>query len=510
MTIRLLAVCLVTICAFLRPTATQAATLEELIYQSKKTGDWGAVKQQVQIRADAGDPASLTALAQMQLYGLGGQQDFTQTIVNLRKAAEQNFGPAQNTLGFCYGVGVGVTKDSKVAAEWYQKAASQGNSEAQYNLGYMHASGELGGVDEKISMRLYEQAGEKGFAKAWLNLGAAYLQGNKVLTKNLTKAEELLKKAADAGETAAQFNLGLLYVRGDFGNPNPALAYYYLTLANSQDSRGICVPPALWIAARLEGFQPLSQELTIRQELARQSCMIPFPQAKPLLGLLDQAAEKYPEVKTQMQAARTAALQFLDRRKLMDAPANEQVSAAKATKYEGEYAFFKSLPEWRIVKMLERSGDTVRSEMRPPNETGENWTKTLQYEQIFKLKHSKPFQHIEPFLSDIRKQCTDVIENKTFDGDERGFPTYVGSVLCAGKANSQINTEMHFFKAVQGIDSFYFWHIIWRGDKEGMLNNGEALKKTMVEFTALLRDQIVCDLRVKQGVKACPTGLPGV
>lgn len=505
------ALLVITCCTFLNPVHAQSATLIDLIQQARKSGDWSEVNRQIQNKAAAGDLASITALSQMQLYGLGTQRDLAQSVATLRKAAEQNFGLAQSVLGFYYALGVGIPKDPKIAAEWYQKAADQGVSEAQYNLGLMYSSGELGVIDEKRSRELYEQAGNKGFAKAWLNLGVTYLQGNKAVTKDLTKAQELLKKAADAGETSAQFNLGLLYMRGDMLPANPSLAYYYLTLANSTDPRGYCVPPTLWVAANLEGFQALSKDLRINQELGRQSCMNQNPQAKKLLDILDQAAEKTPTVKPQLQAARDATLKYLERRKLMDAPVSEQLTDTKTKKYEGEYAFLKSLPKWQVVKMMQRSGDTTISEMRPPNETGDNWTKTLQYEQVSKHQHSKPYQHIELLLTDLRKQCTDVMENKTFDGDEHGFPTYVGSVFCAGKTDPNANAELHLFKAVQGVDSFYFWHFVWRGDKDEMLKDkGSEFSKTIVELTTSLKEQIVCDLRDKQGEKACPAGLPGI
>jgi hypothetical protein len=64
-----------------------------------------------------------------------------------RKAAEQNYAPAQSNLGCCYDNGRGVTKDAVEAVKWYRKAAEQGHPEAQLNLGCCYANGQGVGKD---------------------------------------------------------------------------------------------------------------------------------------------------------------------------------------------------------------------------------------------------------------------------------------------------------------------------------------------------------------------------
>ena len=51
-----------------------------------------------------------------------------------QKAAEQGHANAQNSLGFCYRNGLGVSKNKIEAIKWYRKAAEQGNINAQKNL----------------------------------------------------------------------------------------------------------------------------------------------------------------------------------------------------------------------------------------------------------------------------------------------------------------------------------------------------------------------------------------
>jgi hypothetical protein len=58
-----------------------------------------------------------------------------------RKAAEQGFASAQNSLGFAYEFGQGVPKDFSQAAYWYRKAAEQGKADAQMALGVLYVRG---------------------------------------------------------------------------------------------------------------------------------------------------------------------------------------------------------------------------------------------------------------------------------------------------------------------------------------------------------------------------------
>ena len=50
-------------------------------------------------------------------------------------------------------------------------------------------------------------------------------------TMNTAEAEALLVRAAELGDPKAQYNLGLLYQEGKQLAPNPAQAYYWLSLA---------------------------------------------------------------------------------------------------------------------------------------------------------------------------------------------------------------------------------------------------------------------------------------
>jgi S1-C subfamily serine protease len=68
-------------------------------------------------------------------YGDVVRKDYPEAVKWSRKAAEQNYGPAQAYLGMAYSYGLGVLKDESEGVKWYRKAAEQNFDAAQYSLG---------------------------------------------------------------------------------------------------------------------------------------------------------------------------------------------------------------------------------------------------------------------------------------------------------------------------------------------------------------------------------------
>jgi TPR repeat protein len=56
-----------------------------------------------------------------------------------RKAAEQNYAPAQYNMGVCYANGQGVAKDEAAAVKCWRMAAEQNVAPAQFRLGLLYS-----------------------------------------------------------------------------------------------------------------------------------------------------------------------------------------------------------------------------------------------------------------------------------------------------------------------------------------------------------------------------------
>jgi len=76
----------------------------------------------------------------------------------LVQKAKNGDAKAQNTLGWCYWAGKGVTQNYSSAVYWYRKAAEQNNATAQYNLAECYDSGRGVAKDAKRADYWMEQA----------------------------------------------------------------------------------------------------------------------------------------------------------------------------------------------------------------------------------------------------------------------------------------------------------------------------------------------------------------
>src|SRR5690606_29500879 len=76
---------------------------------------------------------------------------------------------AQTLVAEIYARGLGVPRDSKKAAEWYRKAAEQGVAAAQFQYALMLADGHFIERDMDEAYRLMQVAAERGNPLAQFN-----------------------------------------------------------------------------------------------------------------------------------------------------------------------------------------------------------------------------------------------------------------------------------------------------------------------------------------------------
>lgn len=109
--------------------------------------------------------------------------DLSETLILLRKAAEQGYVPAQVRLGYI----LDKAEMDEEAVKWYRKAAEQGNAAGEYGLGYMYALGEGVAKDEEQARPWIMRAAEKGHLPAVNMLKEAYKTGGLGLTPDSEK-----------------------------------------------------------------------------------------------------------------------------------------------------------------------------------------------------------------------------------------------------------------------------------------------------------------------------------
>lgn len=159
------------------------------------------------------------ALGNLYRYGDGVYQSHAKAAEWYAKATEQGHLAAQYELGELYKAGLGITRDEQKGLELITQAAEKGYAEAQFALGNYYDSEYMASrskeKDNSLSIYWWTQAAEQGYAQAQRYLGCYYLMGIGVLPQDYKKGAEWIRKAAEQGLDAAQYNLAQCYEKGE-------------------------------------------------------------------------------------------------------------------------------------------------------------------------------------------------------------------------------------------------------------------------------------------------------
>ena len=129
---------------------------------------------------------------------------------------------AQKTLAQKYYDGQGVVRDYQESLKWFQKAADQGDKDAQYELGKWYYSGEWVTRDYAEALKWFQKAAEQGNVES--------LRQTNLLSSFLTTKEK-----AEQGDKESQYQLGLMYYKGEGISKDLREAFTWLQKAASQD-----------------------------------------------------------------------------------------------------------------------------------------------------------------------------------------------------------------------------------------------------------------------------------
>ena len=134
------------------------------------------------------------------------------TALKLAEAAAARGEPQANTLiARIYAEGLGVGKDEKTAVNWYARAAEAGEAAA----------------------RMFEKAALTGHAEANYNLGLLFLKGDGK-PENPRRAFQHILYAAEKGIAQAQYDVAAMYQSGDGVAANAEEAARWLSRAAGQ------------------------------------------------------------------------------------------------------------------------------------------------------------------------------------------------------------------------------------------------------------------------------------
>jgi len=180
------------------------------------------------------DAANSTANADYQ-RGVAEYNDgrFAEAAASLRQAAEQGHAESQYILSTMVDAGKGVRQDDAEAARWERLAAEQGHVYAQANVSFRcYSAGDLAGA-----FGWCQKAADGELAWAQYNLGLMYQKGEGVARSD-ADAAHWYRLAAAQGFAEAQQRLGDAYYFGQgIARSYTQAAHWYRRAAEQGNAR---------------------------------------------------------------------------------------------------------------------------------------------------------------------------------------------------------------------------------------------------------------------------------
>jgi uncharacterized protein len=181
-------------------------------------------------KAQLGDPASQTLVAELLNNGLGVRRNPSDAVFWYEQAAKTGDANAQYKYALMLLEGQLVKQDRKAADTMMRKAADGGNREAQFNIAQIMVAAEPGEAGLKKALPYYEKAAAQGVPDAQYALSQLYWQMDMPREKRM-EARSWLRKAALAGFDTAQYDMAVWLINGIGGERNVEEGFRWMSIA---------------------------------------------------------------------------------------------------------------------------------------------------------------------------------------------------------------------------------------------------------------------------------------
>lgn len=162
--------------------------------------------------------------------------------------AESGDPAAQTLIAELFDKGLGVALDRKKAANWYRFAANGGNREAQFAHANILAKGKTVPFDKEGAQKFMKKAADAGHNKAQFNY-AQMIINNKPGYSGYVEAKPYYEKAAKGGLSDAQYVLARMHATGKgFSHTDLVRARKWMTLAAIGGFDTAQLELAIWMA----------------------------------------------------------------------------------------------------------------------------------------------------------------------------------------------------------------------------------------------------------------------
>ncbi len=197
--------------------------------------------------AENGVPAAQHMAAQFLAEGISCERDEAAAFNWFMEAARAGYDEAINVIALCYENGVYVSQNAEIARKWrdgtiHTDEYTEEQSEQPQPLSddgeelYQSARRCLSEQDFEGAAMFYKRAAELGHARAQCSYGKCLYLGSGVAI-NHAAAFAWFTKAAEQNLDIAQYNLGIMYLKGTYveKNMNEARKYFSLAAKNGHE-----------------------------------------------------------------------------------------------------------------------------------------------------------------------------------------------------------------------------------------------------------------------------------
>jgi TPR repeat protein len=182
-------------------------------------------------RAQLGDPAAQTLIAELLSQGLGVRQDSKNAAFWYGKAAEGGNPTAMFKFALAQMEGRDVPRDRKSADQWMRKAADAGEPSAQFNWAQTLTADNAGLKGLELALPYYEKSAAQGVADAQYAVSQLYMSLDSVPPAKKAQARLWLARAANAGFDTAQLDMGVWLVNGVGGKADLEGGFKWMKVA---------------------------------------------------------------------------------------------------------------------------------------------------------------------------------------------------------------------------------------------------------------------------------------
>jgi TPR repeat protein len=183
------------------------------------------------VRANDGDAAAQTLVAEILSRGLGVPLNAAEAAKWYQRAAEQGVPQAQFQYALMLLDGRYVKKDERQAHALLQAAAEAGNTLAQFNFAQLLVSEDPGDAGLARAVPYYERAAATGLADAQYAMAQIYANGVGGKKQDDVRARRLLVLAARQNYDTAQIDLGQWMIDGRGGDRDLKSGFGWTKLA---------------------------------------------------------------------------------------------------------------------------------------------------------------------------------------------------------------------------------------------------------------------------------------